>query len=162
MSNFQAIGGVSATLQRLLRDRMELPFGERPVPGDSGDRKWYDSPLPAETPLPRLVEGAHSRWPIEQFDEDATGACGLDHDQGRRWEGRHRHLALVRLASSFLAGQRWMPANPAGFSPLTPPSVLPGDPSPGASVTLPGCGAMAHRDQPDSLLPPQADLTKWY
>jgi hypothetical protein len=27
MSNFLAIGGVSATLQALLRDRMELPAG---------------------------------------------------------------------------------------------------------------------------------------
>ena len=92
-------------------------LGERPVPGERGDLKWYFSTLPAATPLHRLVEVAHSRWPIEQFYEDAKGACGLDHYQGRRWDGLHRHLALVMLAYSFLAHQRWMPANPAGFSP---------------------------------------------
>lgn len=92
-------------------------LGERPVPGERGDLKWYFSTLPADTPLHRLVEVAHSRWPIEQFYEDAKGACGLDHYQGRRWDGLHRHLALVMLAYSFLAHQRWMPANPAGFSP---------------------------------------------
>jgi SRSO17 transposase len=135
-------------------------LGERPVPGDSGDLKWYLSNLPADTPLHRLVELAHSRWPIEQFYEDAKGECGLDHYQGRRWDGLHRHLALVMLAYSFLACQRWTPAALAGFSPLRRPSVLPGDPSPGARVAFPGCGAMAHCDQPNYPVPPQADLTK--
>jgi len=135
-------------------------LGERPVPGDSGDCKWYFSNLPADTPLHRLVEMAHSRWPIEQFYEDAKGECGLDHYQGRRWDGLHRHLALVMLAYSFLARQRWTPADLAGFSPLWGAAVLPSDPSPGAAVALPRRRVMAHRDQPDCALPPQADLTK--
>src|SRR5262252_4388071 len=57
-------------------------LGERPVPGERGEVKWYYSNLPADTPLQRLVELAHSRWPIEQFYEDAKGECGLDHYQG--------------------------------------------------------------------------------
>jgi SRSO17 transposase len=122
-------------------------LGERPVPGDSGDRKWYFSILPADTPLRRLVELAHSRWPIEQFYEDAKGECGLDHYQGRRWDGLHRHLALVMLAYSFLACQRWTPADLAGFSPLRRASVVPSDPSPGAAVAVPRRRAMAHCDQ---------------
>jgi len=92
-------------------------LGERPLPGERGEVKWYLSTLPADTPLQRLVELAHSRWPIEQFYEDAKGECGLDHYQGRRWDGLHRHLALVMLAYSFLARQRWMPTDPVGFSP---------------------------------------------
>jgi SRSO17 transposase len=135
-------------------------LGERPVPGERGDLKWYFSNLPADTPLRRLVELAHSRWPIEQFYEDAKGECGLDHYQGRRWDGLHRHLALVMLAYSFLACQRWTPADPAGFSPLWGAAVLPGGPSPGAAVALPRCRVMAHRDEPDCPFPPQADLTK--
>jgi SRSO17 transposase len=129
-------------------------LGERPVPGDSGDVKWYYSNLPADTPLPRLVELAHSRWPIEQFYEDAKGECGLDNYQGRRWDGLHRHLALVMLAYSFLACQRWTPTAPAGFSPLRRASVVPGDPSPGAAVAVPRRRAMAHCDQSDYPLPP--------
>jgi SRSO17 transposase len=135
-------------------------LGERPVPGESGDLKWYFSTLPADTPLRRLVELAHSRWPIEQFYEDAKGECGLDHYQGRRWDGLHRHLALVMLAYSFLACQRWTPADPAGFSPLWGAAVLPGGPSPGAAVAFPRRGVMAHRHQPDCPFPPQANLTK--
>src|SRR5215470_17585687 len=135
-------------------------LGERPLPGESGDFKWFFSTLPADTPLRRLVEVAHSRWPIEQFYEDAKGECGLDHYQGRRWDGLHRHLALVMLAYSFLARQRWTPTNPVGFSPLWGPPVLPGGPSPSAAVAVPRRGAMAHHHQPDCPFPPQADLTK--
>ena len=135
-------------------------LGERPLPGARGEAKWYYSNLPAETPLQRLVELAHSRWPIEQFYEDAKGECGLDHYQGRRWDGLHRHLALVMLAYSFLARQRWMPTDPVGFSPLWGAPLVPGGPSPGARMALPGCRVMAHRDQPNRPVPPQADLTK--
>ena len=92
-------------------------LGERPVPGERGDLKWYFSNLPVDTPLHRLAELAHSRWPIEQFYEDAKGECGLDDYQGRRWDGLHRHLALVMLAYSFLACQRWTPTATAGFPP---------------------------------------------
>jgi len=120
-------------------------LGERPMAGERGDRKWYFSTLPADTPLRRLVELAHSRWPIEQFYEDAKGECGLDHYQGRRWDGLHRHLALVMLAYRFLACQRWMPAGSAGFSPLRGAPVIPGSPSPGAAVAVPRRRALAHR-----------------
>ena len=106
------------------------------------------------------AELAHSRWPIEQFYEDAKGECGLDHYQGRRWDGLHRHLALVMLAYSFLARQRWMPADLAGFSPRWGAPVIPGRPSPGAAVAVPRRRALAHRDQPNCPFPPQADLTK--
>ena len=137
-------------------------LGARPVPGERGEVKWYFSTLPTDTPLQRLVELAHSRWPIEQFYEDAKGECGLDHYQGRRWDGLHRHLALVMLAYSFLARQRWMPADLAGFSPLREAPVVAGGPPPGARMALPGCCVMAHRDQSDYPFPPQADLTKQY
>jgi SRSO17 transposase len=157
-----AIGGApfSTSHSRVFTGPEGWLLGERPVPGDGGEVKWYFSTLPADTPRRRLVELAHSRWPIEQFYEDAKGECGLDHYQGRRWDGLHRHLALVLLAYSFLAGQRWTPAAPAGFSPLRRPAVLPGGPSPGAPVALPGCRTLAHRHQPDRPVPPQADLTK--
>ena len=135
-------------------------LGEPPLPGERGEVKWYYSNLPADTPLQRLVEVAHSRWPIEQFYEDAKGECGMDHYQGRRWDGLHRHLALVMLADSFLARQRWTPADLAGFSPLRRAPVLPGGPSPGVAVAVPRRGVMAHRHQPDCPFPPQADLTK--
>jgi SRSO17 transposase len=157
-----ATGGAqfSTTHHRVYTGPEGWLLGERPLPGAHGDVKWYYSNLPADTPLQRLVELAHSRWPIEQFYEDAKGECGLDDYQGRRWDGLHRHLALVMLAYSFLARQRWMPTDPVGFSPLRRAPVVPGDPSPGAAVALPGCSVMAHRHQSNCALSPYANLTK--
>jgi len=77
-------------------------IGERPPAGVEGETKYYYSTLPANTTLARLTALAHSRWSIEQFYEDAKGECGLGDYQGRRWDGLHRHLALVMLAYSFL------------------------------------------------------------
>ena len=135
-------------------------LGERPVPGRQGEAQWSYSRLPADTPRPRLVALAHRRWPIAQCDEDATGACGLAHDQGRRWAGLHRHLARVMLADSFLARQRWTPAAPAGLPPRGGAPVLPSRPSPRTPVAVPGGRVMAHRDQSHGSLPSQTDLTK--
>jgi SRSO17 transposase len=135
-------------------------LGERPIPGERGEIKWYFSNLPADTRLQRLVELAHSRWPIEQFYEDAKGECGLDDYQGRRWDGLHRHLALVMLAYSFLARQRWTPTDSVGVSPLRGAPIVPSGPSPGAAVAIPRCRVMAHRDQPDCPVPPQTVLLR--
>ena len=157
-----ALGGTqfSTSHSRVFTGPEGWLLGERPLPGEGGEEKWYYSNVPADTALHRLVELAHSRWPIEQFYEDAKGECGWDHYQGRRWDGLQRHLALGMLAYSFLACQRWTPAAPAGVSPLRGAPVLPSRPSPGAGVALPGCRVMAHGVQPDCPLPPQADLTK--
>src|SRR6266702_3091483 len=64
--------------------------------------KYWFSVLPEDASLQRLVLLAHAGFVIEQFYEDAKQECGLDHYQGRNWEGLHRHLALVMLAYSFL------------------------------------------------------------
>ncbi len=77
-------------------------LGERPLPGEEGEPKWFFSCLPAETALTRLVELAHRRWPVEQFYEDGKGECGLDPFQGHSGKGLHRHLALVMVAYTFL------------------------------------------------------------
>jgi SRSO17 transposase len=87
---------------------------------EAKDTKYWFSSLPLETELAQLITLAHARWVIEQFYEDAKQECGLDDFQGRRWDGLHRHLALVMLAYSFLARQRLALPLPAGedFPPL--------------------------------------------
>ena len=88
---------------------------------EADETKYWFSPLPPDTELPRLVTLAHARWVSEQFDEDAKQECGLDDFQGRSFDGLHRHLALVMLADSFLMLQRLQLPLPAGedFPPLS-------------------------------------------
>ena len=84
--------------------------GERPLPKEGaagGETKYYFSNLPAETTLEELAVAVRTRWPIEQFYEDGKQLCGLGDYQGRRWDGLHRHVALVMLSYSFLALTRW-------------------------------------------------------
>lgn len=116
---------------------------ERPLPGEDGETKYYYSNAPADATLARLAQLAHARWAIEQFYEDAKGECGLDDYQGRRWDGLHRHLALVMLAYSFLVLQR-MAAAPLdrAFSPLGPHALTAGDPPAGAAVVVGGSGPL--------------------
>jgi SRSO17 transposase len=128
-------------------------LAERPVPGEEGERKYYYSNLPADVPLERLVTIAHARWVIEQFYEDAKGECGLDDYQGRRWDGLHRHLALVMLTYSFLMLQRHAASDPpdGGLSPLGVPLVS-GDAPAGAHLVIPRSRPLAHRDRPRQTL----------
>ena len=140
-------------------------LGERPRPGETGERKWYFSTLPATTPLQRLVELAHARWAIEQFYEDAKGECGLDDYQGRSWDGLHRHLALVMLAYSFLVAQSLPPPDPAdpaaaGFPPLQPDAEPARRPPAGVGLALPRPGPLAQRDPAHLDLPSSQNLTK--
>ena len=85
-------------------------LAERPLPkgdGTKGEVRYYFSNLPAETPLEELMAAVRSRWPVEQFYEEAKQLCGLGDFQGRRWDGLHRHVALVMLSYSFLALTHW-------------------------------------------------------
>ncbi len=113
--------------------KSQEPSTTEPVPPDAtakqevagepeaDETKYWFCTLPLDTSLERLVTLAHARWVIEQFYEDAKQECGLDDFQGRRWDGLHRHLALVMLAYSFLMLQRLQLPLPAGgdFPPLS-------------------------------------------
>jgi hypothetical protein len=103
---------------------------------------------------------AHSRWVVEQFYEDAKGECGLDEYQGRRWDGLHRHLALVMLAYSFLVWVRLTPPGEGGLSPLSGRQNVP-RPAPAHPRAAPAePAAVVPRHRPDRALSATAQLTK--
>jgi len=124
--------------------------------------KYWFCMLPDDLPLERLVLLAHARWVIEQFYEDAKQECGLDDFQGRRWDGLHRHLALVMLAYSFLMLQRLalpLPAEEA-FPPLSHAKLPASRASADAALALPGSRPLAYPDRSDQDLPFSQKLTK--
>ncbi|MCQ4205537.1 IS701 family transposase [Streptomyces longispororuber] len=107
------------------------PAGRRPEPADDGTiglrwliaqwphdadepvRYWLSN-LPADLPPRVLVRLAKTRWRIEHDYRELKTALGLDHFEGRSWDGWHRHVTLVTAAHLFLTEQRTAPKAPAG------------------------------------------------
>jgi SRSO17 transposase len=81
----------------------EWPEGEpEPV-------KYWLAALPETTPLERLVGLAKLRWRVEHDDRELKDALGLDHFEGRSWQGWHHHVTLVSVAHAFVTLQRLDP-----------------------------------------------------
>ena len=91
-----------------------------------GTVKYALSNLPAGTPLEQAVAGWKERWPIERGYEQLKDQLGLDHFEGRSWNGFHHHATMTFLAYGFLALERRRVQD-------TPPptGVPPGGPPPG-------------------------------
>lgn len=64
--------------------------------------KYFLCDLPATSTLRRLVQVTKSRWPIEQNYQQLKEELGLDHYEGRSWNGWHHHVTLVMMAHAFL------------------------------------------------------------
>ncbi|MFC3986851.1 IS701 family transposase, partial [Streptosporangium jomthongense] len=56
---------------------------------------YWLSNLPANTPPADLVTLAKIRWRIEHDYRELKTGLGLDHFEGRSWNGWHRHVTLV-------------------------------------------------------------------
>jgi len=70
------------------------------------ERKYYLLHLPATTPLVDLVALARSRWPIEQQYRELKDDLGLDHFEGRTYQGWTHHVVLTAVAFTFLQIER--------------------------------------------------------
>ena len=68
----------------------------------SGERKYYLSNLPPDTPLKQLASLIKARWVCEQAHQQLKEELGLDHFEGRSWRGLHRHALLTLIAYLFL------------------------------------------------------------
>jgi SRSO17 transposase len=90
--------------------------GQQHMPGEeawlvgewrsSGERKYYLSNLPAETDLKTLAATIKARWVCEQAHQQMKEELGLDHFEGRSWQGLHRHALMTMIAYAFLQHRR--------------------------------------------------------
>jgi SRSO17 transposase len=88
---------------------MQVPPEELLIEWPEGDKepwKYWLSSLPPRTSFRELVRKAKGRFRIEQDYEEMKGEVGLDHFEGRSWQGWHHHVTLVTLAYAFLTLER--------------------------------------------------------
>ena len=71
-----------------------------------GERQYYFSNLPPDTPLTTLVRIARSRWAIEVQYRDLKSELGLDHFEGRSYPGWQHHAVLAAMTFTFLQLER--------------------------------------------------------
>ncbi len=81
----------------------EWPDGEpEPV-------KYWLAALPETTPVRQLVYLAKLRWRVEHDYRELKDTLGLDHFEGRSWQGWHHHVTLVSVAHGFVTLERLDP-----------------------------------------------------
>ncbi len=71
-----------------------------------GTIKYALSNLPAGTSLQQAVGWWKERYQVEQGYRQLKRELGLDHFEGRNWNGFHHHAAMTFLAYGFLALER--------------------------------------------------------
>jgi SRSO17 transposase len=79
---------------------VEWPIGEREP------TKYWLAAVPENVPLDDLVRLVKIRWRIERDYQELKDELGLDHYEGRGWEGFHHHGVLCIAAYAFLAAER--------------------------------------------------------
>jgi SRSO17 transposase len=71
----------------------------------SGEEKYYLANLQAKTDL-RMAATIKARWICEQAHQQLKEELGLDHFEGRSWQGLHRHALMTMIAYAFLQHRR--------------------------------------------------------
>ena len=72
----------------------------------TGERKYYFTNHPADTPRRTLVRAIKARWACEQAHQQLKDELGLDHYEGRSWLGLHHHALLSMMAFGYLQHRR--------------------------------------------------------
>jgi SRSO17 transposase len=65
--------------------------------------KYFVSNAPPETSIQTMLIVAFSRWRVERCFQDEKGELGMDHYEGRLYQGLKRHLIISAVSHLFLA-----------------------------------------------------------
>jgi SRSO17 transposase len=134
-------------------------IGERRT---SGEMKYYLGNLPSETSLRRLAAIVKARWICEQAHQQLKEELGLDHFEGRSWQGLHRHALMTMIAYAFLQHRRLAKAgrgkkNRRGASSTNPARRAPRHPR---SHPAPAASAMSSLQKINRSAPTMLNLPK--
>jgi SRSO17 transposase len=125
-------------------------LGQQHLPGEevwlvgehrsTGERKYYLSNLPTGTPLKKLAGAIKARWVCEQAHQQLKEELGLDHFEGRSWQGLHQHTLMCMIAFAFLQARRLRAAGrkkkkPKPAAAADPASNQAGNPDPAQSAS---------------------------
>ena len=91
----------------------------------SGEQKYYLANLPADADLKTLAATIKARWVCEQAHQQLKEELGLDHFEGRSWQGLHRHALMTMIAYAFLQHRRLAAASGGKKNPRRPASADP-------------------------------------
>jgi SRSO17 transposase len=80
----------------------------------SGERKYYFTTHPTDTPRRTLLRAIKACWTCEQAHQQLKDEVGLDHYEGRSWLRLHQHALLTMIAFGYLQHQRLASALQAG------------------------------------------------
>jgi SRSO17 transposase len=70
---------------------------------EPGVIKYFVSNAPPGTSVPTMLLVAFSRWRIERCFQDEKSELGLDHYEGRLYQGLKRHMIITAISHLFLA-----------------------------------------------------------
>jgi SRSO17 transposase len=118
-------------------------LGHRHGPGDEawlvcerrpgGVKKYYLSNHRADMSLRALATIIKARWACEQMHQQMKEELGLDHFEGRSWNGLAHHTLLAMIAFAFLQHLR-LRENKVSARQPSAPTVVARDPAPTGPV----------------------------
>lgn len=100
-----------AVVRVRVADGAELAYGQH-LPGEevwlvgerrtTGERKFHLTNHPGHTAARTIIAAIKARWSCEQGHQQLKAELGLDHFEGRSWQGLHHHALLTMIALAFL------------------------------------------------------------
>ncbi len=76
-------------------------------PADAtGEPKFYLTTLPARMNKRQLVRFLKERWRTERVYQELKTELGLDHFEGRRFQGWHHHVTVALCCHAFITAER--------------------------------------------------------
>jgi SRSO17 transposase len=100
---WMANGLVQGKTMKVPREELLIEWPEK---SDTPIKFWLSSLSPHRTAWRSLVRKAKGRFRVEQDYRELKRELGVDHFEGRSYQGWHHHVTLVTLAYAFLTLER--------------------------------------------------------